>query len=480
LQRLLHILRQTDTLDGKGQNTSVRLVSLFTDQVPASDVSRRIAGQHSIPIFDSVRESLTMGSGKLAVDGVVLVAEHGDYPVSDTGQTVYPKRRLMEQVFEEFRASGRSVPVFCDKHLADNWQDAKWIYDTAQELKVPLMAGSSLPGLWRYPPTDVKRGAKLKEIVAISYHTLDAYGFHALEMVQALAERRAGGETGIHAVQCITGPAVWEPGCFDRRLLDQALAQMKRPLPTDKRIEELATEPIFFSIEYRDGLRTSVLTLNYAVGEWASAWRYDDDSTDAALFWTQESRPFHHFNYLVQGVEKMMYTGKSTWPVERTLMTSGVLDALLISKRDGAVRLETPQLEFAYQSDWDWQQPPPPPPDRAIALPPICIARNACRRTISNCHSQSSSVKSSSALRRTIPSESTMPWTPPSFSSASEKIRSTSLRCVASPRQAKPPTSPATAWVISRPRPTHMTFAPACVNAWAAWRPIPCPAPITT
>ena len=168
--------------------------------------------------------------------------------------------------------------MFIDKHLADNWTDAKWIYDTAKELNAPLMAGSSLPVLWRYPPDDVRRGAKLQEIVAVSYHTLDAYGFHALEIVQALAERRAGGETGVASVQCLTGKAVWEAeksGVYDRRLLDEALSRLKeRPLPPGKKIEELVTEPVLFVIHYRDGLRANVFTLNHAVGEWAAAWRY--------------------------------------------------------------------------------------------------------------------------------------------------------------------------------------------------------------
>ena len=57
---------------------------------------------------------------------MLLVAEHGEYPKSKTGQTVYPKRRLFSQVLDGFDRSGRVVPVFIDKHLADNWPDAKW------------------------------------------------------------------------------------------------------------------------------------------------------------------------------------------------------------------------------------------------------------------------------------------------------------------------------------------------------------------
>ncbi len=380
---LLSRMLESDTLDGTGERPVMSLASLVTDQVPPSDTSRELSKRHGFPIFDAIGPALTLENEKtLAVDGVLLIAEHGNYPVSDTGQVVYPKRRMFEQIAATFRASGRSAPVFIDKHLADNWTDAKWIYDTAKELNAPLMAGSSLPVLWRYPPDDVRRGAKLKEIVAVSYHTLDAYGFHALEIVQALAERRADGETGVASVQCLTGKAVWEAeksGMYDRRLLDLALSRLKeRPLPPGKKIEELVTEPVLFVINYRDGLRANVFTLNHAVGEWAAAWRYagheknnekKDGESASALFWTQEARPFMHFAHQLCGVEKMMQTGKPTWPVERTLLTSGVLDALLISKRDGGKALATPWLDVQYESNWDWRQPPPPPPGRPIDGP---------------------------------------------------------------------------------------------------------------
>ena len=359
-----------NTLDGKGEFPRLKLASVYTDQVPANDISRELSQKHGFPIFATPADALTLGTGKLAVDGVLLVCEHGNYPESPVGSIQYPKRRLFAESVKVFEASGRVVPVFCDKHLADNWEDAKWIYDTAQRLKIPLMAGSSLPVLWRYPPADMPRGAKLKELVAISYHRLDVYGFHAFEFVQALIERRAGDETGIKAVRCLEGAAVWqaaERGDFDRRLLDEALSRIKeRPIPKDKRIEDLAKEPQLMLIEYRDGLRVAIVTLNYAVGEWTTAWRYADDRTESTNFWTQEFRPFMHFTYLLRGFDTMVQTGQPAWPVERTLLTSGVLEALLHSRQQKGVRLETPQLNFSYKSTWNWQQPPAPPPDRPI------------------------------------------------------------------------------------------------------------------
>ncbi|GIW94519.1 MAG: hypothetical protein KatS3mg110_2560 [Pirellulaceae bacterium] len=362
---ILGRLLQTETLDDKGRHPNMQLASLFTDQVPSNDWSRPLGERYGVPVFESVRQAVTRGTDRLAVDGVLLVAEHGDYPESATGQIQYPKRRLFSEILAEFDRSGRVVPVFIDKHLADNWQDIQWIYEQAAERKVPLMAGSSLPVLWRYPPVDVERGRPLKEIVAVSYHRLDAYGFHALEMVQCLAERRRGGETGVRSVMCLSGPAVWEAkdrGVFDQELLRRALERLRRPLPAGKSLEELVPEPVLFVVDYRDGLRASILTLNPAIAEWAVAWRYaDNEEVVSTLFYTQEQRPFMHFTYLVRGIEKLMQTSRPAWPVERTLLTSGVLDALLQSKASGGKQLMTPHLAISYQCDWNWRQPPEPP-----------------------------------------------------------------------------------------------------------------------
>jgi hypothetical protein len=361
------------TLDRQGEYPKLKLASLYTDQAPKNDISRKLAEDFKFPIYDNVADALTLKTGKLAVDGVLLIAEHGQYDESDTGQIRYPKRRLFEQVLKVFDDSGRVVPVFSDKHLADNWTDAKWFYDEAAKRKIPLMAGSSLPGLWRYPAADVERGRPLKEIVAVSYHRLDTYGFHALEMVQCLAEQRQGGETGVKAVQTLSGEAAWKAfsdGTCSRKLLDECFAKLKeRPLPKDKKPEEWCPKPVLFIIDYRDGLRASVLTWveDWHLQEWTVAWQYaDKDEMAATCFWTQEARPFQHFAFLLHGIEEMFHTGKPSWPAERTLLTSGMLDFLLVSKRDGGKRLETPLLDVKYQSAWRWSMPPAPPKNRPL------------------------------------------------------------------------------------------------------------------
>ena len=229
------------------------------------------------------------------------------------------------------------------------------------------MAGSSVPGTWRKPAADVEKGADLKEIVAITFGSTDHYGFHALEFVQALAEQRRGGETGVAAVQAFGGDAVWEAvdrGVFDPKLFDAAWDRLPRHLNGDRPLREAVAKPVLFLIEYTDGLRAAVIELNGAAGEWTGAWRYADDRIESCQFWTQEARPGAHFTLQLNGIEHMMLTGEPAWPVERTLLTSGMLDALLQSRHADGKRLPTPHLDVEYETDWRWQEPPLPPPSR--------------------------------------------------------------------------------------------------------------------
>lgn len=357
----------TDTLDGKGQASSLELASLYTDQRPANDISRLLAASHRFPVYDRIADALTLGGEQLAVDGVLLIAEHGDYPRSPTGNTQYPKRRFFDEIAAVFRRDGRVVPVFIDKHLADNWDDARHIHATAQALRIPLLAGSSVPLTWRHPAADVARGAALEEIVALTFHTTDAYGFHALEAVEALAEQRRDGETGVRAVQCLSGDAVWrawDEGAFDRRLFQSAWERLPDRAGDWPALRANVKEPKLMRMEYTDGLRVALLELNGAVGGWSAAWRDAEGEIASTHFWTQEARPAAHFTLLLHGIEELIQTGRPPWNAERTLLTSGALDALLQSRLQGGTRLETPYLNVNYQSQWRWQAPPPPPPGR--------------------------------------------------------------------------------------------------------------------
>lgn len=360
-------------LDGTGDFPRLKIASIYTDQVPAIDTSRRLAARHGVLMCDSIRQALTLGGPTLAVDGVLLIAEHGEYPESATGQFQFPKRRFWEQVVAVFEQSGRVVPVFHDKHFADNRADAAWIVEQIERLRVPVLAGSCVPLGWRDPPLDTPRGEKLDEVLAVSYHRLDSYGFHGLEVLQALAERRAGGETGLAEVRCLEGEAVWQAGregLYDPQLLDAVLARLQaQPIPRDKPLAALVARPVLMHLRYADGLKGNVLTLNPAVTEFAAGWRTGKGDRQASLFRLQEERPLMHFRQLVEGIERLMTAGERSWPVERTMLTTGALDELLQSRLMGGTPRRTPHLQWKYGPPADWKQPPPPPPGRPLDEP---------------------------------------------------------------------------------------------------------------
>lgn len=370
-------LVQTMTLDGKGERPNLKLVSLYIDQPDSSSVGLEIAHKYGVPIYKKPADALTLGGKTLAVDGVILVGEHGHYPLSATGQVMFPKRRLFGEILHVFEHSGRVVPVYTDKHLSDNWEDAKWLYDSARHEGFPLLSGSSVPLTWRYPPLDLPRGAKISEIAVTTYGSLEAYGYHGLEVLECLVEHRRGGETGVRSVQTLTGDHIWKAakaGLFDRKLLEEALARRRHKLhgPAHGNGHELNLEgdlinPVVVLVNYRDGLRATMLYADN-LQEWTAAWREaKTGKTESTAFWTQEARPFMHFTYLVKGIEQLINTGKPAWPVERTLLTTGILNAYFRSKLAGDRELKTPWLDVSYHSDWNWHQPPPPPPGRPIA-----------------------------------------------------------------------------------------------------------------
>src|SRR5262249_57845405 len=111
-----------------------------------------------IPLAQSIPEAPTPGGDKLAVDGVLIVAEHGDYPSNDRGQILYPRRRFFEEIVKVFQSSGRAVPVFNDKHLSYSWDDAKWMVEQSRKLGFPMMAGSSVPVSYRRTDLQPKPG----------------------------------------------------------------------------------------------------------------------------------------------------------------------------------------------------------------------------------------------------------------------------------------------------------------------------------
>ena len=147
--------------DDKPPYPRSKIVAMFTEHVPKNDMSRPMAKKYGVPIFRTVQEALTLGGDKLSVDGVILIGEHGDYPVNDKAQTLYPRFEMFLKITDVFRQSGRSVPVFNDKHLSYSWRQARRMVEISKELKFPMLAGSSVPVAYRVPSIDTPFGVAL-------------------------------------------------------------------------------------------------------------------------------------------------------------------------------------------------------------------------------------------------------------------------------------------------------------------------------
>lgn len=329
-----------------------RIVSMYTDQVPEKDLSRGAAAKYGFPIYPTIAEALTMGTGTLSVDAVLLIGEHGQYPDNEKGQKLYPRYELFKQITDVFRRTGRSVPVFTDKHLSYSWSKAKEMYDLSRQLKFPLMAGSSIPVTVRVPALSFPLGAPVAEAVGVGYAGLDSYGFHALEGLQCMLERRRGAESGIAAVETLSGADVWRwrdsaQGRWSAPLLDAALGCLRTPRPGP--IEEQAKDATLFRLEYRDGFRAVVYMLGQYIDDIMFAARVKGEPRPQATRFDLTRRALPHFDGLVDFIEQFFVTGRPLYPVERTLLTTGALEALLDSKHQGR-RIETPHLDVRYRA----------------------------------------------------------------------------------------------------------------------------------
>jgi len=326
------------------------IASLYMDQIHPADIGRRLSMAYGFPVVGSIREALTLGTGKLAVDGVLLVAEHGNYPDNEKQQKLYPRYEFYQQVMDVFRASGRSVPVFVDKHLSYDWTKARQMYEQSRRLGFPLMAGSSVSVTFRRPELDFPLETEFEDALAVGGGWVaDGGVFHVLEVLQCFVERRRGGETGVRAVQRLEGEAVWQAGRegrWSRPLLDAALACGERVTPG--RPEEIVKRPVACLIEYNNGFRAAARMLGGLVGEYLAAFRVKGRREPAATLCYIPIENSNNFSPLVDSIARMVLTGRCDYPVERTLLTTGALAFLMESAYQGQKRLETPELRIAY------------------------------------------------------------------------------------------------------------------------------------
>ena len=351
---------------GVWHKPDMKVVSLYVDQKPEGDLSGGRAREFGFEVYPTISEALRCGGKELAVDAVLIIAEHGNYPRNEKGQTLYPRHEFFQQCIQVFERDHRAVPVYNDKHLSYSFEKARAMVDASRRLRFPMLAGSSLPVTWRLPAIDLPLGCQIEEALMVGVGGSDAMDFHALEGLQCMVERRRGGETGVKAVQLLEGDAVWkagDEGRYSKALLTSALSRSDTPLGltvTDGRtqdlvasgqLRELAKRPAVYFIEYRDGLKAAMLMLDGAIKDFNFAARLSGvQQLQSTQFLLTPEPNVTYSACLMHQVEQMIESGVAPYPVDRTLLVSGMLESCLTSKLQDHGRLETPHLSVAYKA----------------------------------------------------------------------------------------------------------------------------------
>ncbi|MBS1829855.1 MAG: hypothetical protein JST93_31435 [Acidobacteria bacterium] len=355
--------------NGEHHHPPMDLVSIYVDQQPKGDLTPdRAARFPTMKVYPSIAEALTLGGSKLAVDGVMVVGEHGRYPRNEKRQTKYPRYEFFQQMVKVFEDSKRGVPVFNDKHLSWNWDWAREMYDTSKRLNFAFMAGSSLPVTWRTPSVEFPSNVKVSEAMCICYGGVDSYDFHGLETIQCMVERRKGGESGVEWVQAYRGDdfwkaheaRVWPEDLFEACLCRSHTLTPSREgfndiFPTIADLKRIVKAPVAYRYKHADGLMSTMLLMSGLVRDFNFAARIEGHRD---VFSTQMYLPMpdgrttlaNFFSPLVNNAEKMYLTGKPTYPVERTLLTTGLTAAGVESLYQNQKKIDTPHLNIRYQA----------------------------------------------------------------------------------------------------------------------------------
>ena len=350
--------------EGRWHRPAIDVVALYVDQKPQDDQSAQRARDFGFKVYPTIPEALRQGGQKLAVDAVLIIGEHGDYPRNNKGQILYPRYEFFRETAQVFEHDGRAVPVFNDKHLSFSFAKAREMVETARRLKFPFLAGSSLPVTWRLPPIELPRGCVIDEALMVGVGVSDPMDFHALEAMQCMIERRKGGETGVKQVQVLVGDAVWKAGRegrWSKQLLESALSRSDtiqgltvvdgrtQNLTENDELPRLVRHPAAYFIDYIDGTRATLLMLDGAVADYTFAARLrGEPRLQSTQFLLPPTPNVAYSACLMHKVEEMIETGQAPYPVERTLLVSGMLESCLDSKSQGSRALETPHLNVRY------------------------------------------------------------------------------------------------------------------------------------
>jgi hypothetical protein len=340
---------------GAHMASRVDVASVYLHQRPTSVLGEKVCKAKGIPVFDTVAGALTLGGTALDVDGVVIVGEHGQYPVDLKGHWLLPRWWMYQQMVKVFEQSGRSVPVFNDKHLSYDWDEAKWMFDKSRELKFALTGGSSIPTYYRTPELELANDTPITASISLGGAPDEGGFFHCVDVLQSFVERRKGGETGVASVQYIRGPETWawtERTPWAGRLLEAVRTRLSLKPGHFQGINA----PNVCVIEYRDGTRAAIYNAREVGWTWAGEIAGQPDPTVVSMLgFPGPFDQYHASNGQPHWIVETMVTGKEPFDAQRLLLSTGIVNVALESHWENGKylavgrRIDTPFLDMTYR-----------------------------------------------------------------------------------------------------------------------------------
>jgi hypothetical protein len=343
---------------------SSHLASIHIEQTRENDIGVAWAKENNVPLMATIEEALTLGQNRIAVQGVLLIGEHGDYPHNEFGQKEYPRKRLFDSIVAVYRKYGKSLPIMVDKHYS---YDAKWAHemvDTAKAMGFPLLGGSSIPHVNFQPRPGLKPGFEPVKALAVYYGDNEAYLYHSIEFSQSILEKRKGGEPGIKAVTAWEGEEVWPlvEKHFGDNLTAAAVSSESKVKAGDMKADCAAwthknqkkgstkVSPVLTILHYADGFDAGHLNLNGHVQGWSMAVETANQTIHpVGTVVADEDLWYAHFATFAKLCETFLMTGKYPFAPERALLTTCATAASMHALHQPGVKYDSPLARVAYK-----------------------------------------------------------------------------------------------------------------------------------
>ncbi len=295
---------------------------------------------------------------QIAVRPVDAVGEADAVVVVWRGSGAVANPELLKATIDGMRAGAR---CFVYGSLANVSDVATNLISFAKSKGAILCSGASVGVTYRLPDIEIPMAAHVRDGLIVVQGPFPDAEFEALDGLLPIMARRRSGESGARQVRFLSGHAVWEAGGAGEwawPLLAAAISRSNTvqgdPLKDGRTqdvaglglVPALAKDPRCWLIEHRDGVRSTILVLDGVVADYNFAVRLADGDIISAQLYRPPPPMRDEFSRLARAIGQFFQSGVAPWPVERSVLTAGLLEAFAKGEARNGAKVEISGQEF--------------------------------------------------------------------------------------------------------------------------------------